>query len=238
MRTGMLIYDDPSQISDLLLFGGGTSLGNQVETSSWRQRSSPMLEVLIAGLLGMGTGSLSVPLKPQTTPSGSQISVSTGPRPRHAGNVEDISAPGRISEIRSRLSLNLKQVADAMQVRRPAVYAWLQGANPREAQQTRLKELRDIAKTWSSLTDKPVGKYLIAPLAGGASLLELLRAPELNRAAINQAMEEISSNIRAADSRKRNSGYVSAAKILKQSGAKLVSKELRRERINDAADFG
>jgi hypothetical protein len=125
-----------------------------------------------------------------------------------------------------------------MQVGRPAVYAWLQGVNPREGPQIRLKELRDIATTWSSLTDKPVGKYLIAPLAGGTSFLELLRAPELNRAAINRAMEEISSNIRAADSRKRNSGYVSAAKILKEGGTKPLSRELRRERINDAADFG
>lgn len=236
MSTGTLTYDDSSRIDDVFL--SGTSLGNDVETPSRRQRGSPMLEVLLVGLLGMGTGSLSIPLRPQSTPSGSQISVSTGPRPRLVENAEDISAPGRISAIRSRLSLNLKQVAGAMQVGRPAVYAWLQGANPRESQQIRLKELRDIAKTWSGLTDKPVGKYLIAPLAGGASLLELLHSPKLNGAAINQAMEEISSNIRAAESRKRNGGYVSAANIVKQDGTKPLSRERRRERINDAADFG
>lgn len=241
----MVNFSDLIQIGDVPVSITSTSLETRTETANRRQGLSRASElVLVLGLLlTVGTGGFARPAVAQSSPSSSQIWVNTKHVSAQAGvssadDIDDVSAPARIADIRSQLSLNVKQVADAMQVGRPAVYNWLQGTTPREAQQFRLKALHDIAQEWKTLSDIPVGKYLIAPLKGGDSLMGLLRAPKLDHAQISQVMERISANIRAAESRKHASGYRSAASVMKDLGINPDSKEVQQQRVKDAADFG
>lgn len=227
---------DPTQLIELLAVS--TSINTDAETTR-RQAGSRMLDIFLIGLLsGVGTGGLSVPVRPQSSPSSSQTWVSTRNEPPEPNEVEDVSAPARISKIRGQLSLNMKQVADAMQVGRPAVYAWFQGATPRDGQQQRLKELHDIADKWRSLSSVPVGKYLIIPLENGASLLDLIRANDLDHTEINRAIGQISSIIQATERRRKTSGYRSAASVMKELQVKPASREIEQQRINDASDLG
>lgn len=240
-----LIRSDLVQIADSPVSITSTSGCFSPEGATGHSGKSPASElVLVMGLLfTVGTGGFFGTLAPPFSPSSSQISVETRsvarrPEKEDAVDTEDVSAPARLLEIRKQLSLNVKQLADAMQVGRPAVYNWLQGGAPREAQQVRLKELLDIAREWSASSDTPVGKFLITPLNARDSLMGLLRLPVLDRERISQVLALISRNIRSAESRKLASGYRSAASAMRELGIEPASKEVQQQRVDDASNFG
>jgi hypothetical protein len=241
-------FGDLIQIGDAPVCLTSTSLKSTADVANHQQGLRRVSELLL--VLGMfltvGTGGFARPAVAQESPSSSRVWVHTkhsAQRSAGAARVaidafEDVSAPSRISEIRNQLSLNVKQLADAMQVGRPAVYSWLQGTTPRESQQVRLKALYDVAQEWKALSDLPVGKYLIAPQKDGVSLLGLLRASELDRERIYQGLKRIGSTIQHAANRKQATRYRSAASFMGERGIKPASRELQQQRIDDEADFG
>lgn len=229
----------------------GTSSCTSIDERAEAPKSGPGKRLadllLILGLVfTVGTGGFAMPAAAQSTatPSSSRIWVAT----RHAAaqapasdyqahTAPAIAAPERITEIRQQLSLNVKQLAEAMLVERPTVYGWMKGTTPREIQQLRLKELYDIALEWKALSGMPVSKYLIAPLDGGASLMGLLRSPTLDRQRIEAAVNTISSTIRIAEAKKQNSDYKSVASVMAARKIKSATPQTQQQRIDEAVDL-
>jgi hypothetical protein len=80
----------------------------------------------------------------------------------------------------SSLSLQIKQLAEAISVERPTVYAWIKDqSEPRPQKRARLKELYQLANRWDELTNEPLGKGLTGVASNGYSILELLQQSEI-----------------------------------------------------------
>jgi DNA-binding transcriptional regulator YiaG len=185
-----------------------------------------------AEALDMSGGQTLVDVRGSAHPGGAKDSQTV------EASYEAVSAPERIEGIRASLSLSVTGVAQALRVGRPAVYAWMRGAAvPRAARQLRLKALYDVACEWRSLSPNSVGKHLIAPLADGASLLSLLAAKRLDRAAVTRALEQLSTAIRVAEQRRMRSEYRSAASVMRTEGIRPASRPLQQDRIDEASDL-
>lgn len=241
----LLNFGDPATIP-----GGSTSTAPQeIASRSNRMGSAPDLLLLLGTALtigGVGTGGFARSVVAQSTPSSSRVWMDDSHGLEGVPAVEEVDAEesaitpaARIAEARDRLSLNVTQFADVMRVGRPSVYGWIREETmPRENQQLRLKELYDVAREWRDLSDIPVGKYLVMPLSDGASLLQLLREPELDRQRISRSMRQIASAIQAAEYRKRASGYRSMASVMRAHGIQEDSEEVQRQRVEDISNWG
>jgi DNA-binding transcriptional regulator YiaG len=132
---------------------------------------------------------------------------------------EAISTPERIAQIRKHLSMNIKQLSDALRVGRPTLYHWInKETTPRTAQLNRLKSLYDITRYWIGLSNKPVGKHLVTPLQDGRSLAALLSDPSLDLVKVQTALRTIHSVLEVSDQRKLRSNYRSASSIMRERG--------------------
>jgi len=67
----------------------------------------------------------------------------------------------QIALIRSSLSLQVKELAQAVGVERPTVYSWINGVRtPQPANRDRLHCLYRLARYWNGLSNAPLGKAL------------------------------------------------------------------------------
>ncbi len=132
---------------------------------------------------------------------------------------EAISTPERIAQIRKHLSMNIKQLSDALCVGRPTLYHWInEETTPRTTQLNRLKSLYDIARHWTGLSNRPVGKNLVTPLQDGRSLAALLSDPYLDLVKVQAALQTIHSVLEVSNQRKLRSNYRSASSIMRERG--------------------
>jgi DNA-binding transcriptional regulator YiaG len=141
-----------------------------------------------------------------------------------------ITTPERLKEIRRQLSLNVRQLARAMHVGRPAVYSWLdRRSTPRETQLQRLKQLYDAAEIWARMSDRPVGQNLRTPLEDGRSLASLLMEETLDVSAVTHALQTIRNAVlREGD---RRAEYRSVADVARQRGFIQPSAVAARRRL-------
>lgn len=98
-----------------------------------------------------------------------------------------------VAQIRGPLSLNVKELAEILKVRRPTVYAWMRGEQlPQDENRQRLVQLLRIAKLWSSMSNKPIGKAVRTVLdANGRSLVDELKVQSLDFEAIESRMKAL-----------------------------------------------
>jgi transcriptional regulator with XRE-family HTH domain len=88
-----------------------------------------------------------------------------------------------LAAARAHLSLSIVEVASALEVERPTVYAWLAGrSEPHERNRRRLQRLFDVALRWSRLSNAPLGNRVRHPDEHGMSLLDLLRTGRFEEA--------------------------------------------------------
>jgi transcriptional regulator with XRE-family HTH domain len=84
--------------------------------------------------------------------------------------------PRNVATIRSALSLQIKELAEAVHVERPTVYSWINGRNtPQPSNRERLHAIFHLAQRWTQLTNKPLGKALHAVGTESKSLFTLMR---------------------------------------------------------------
>jgi DNA-binding XRE family transcriptional regulator len=115
----------------------------------------------------------------------------------------------KLAGMRRYLSMNVSDLATALRVHRPTVYAWLRG-NPRLRRNhaQRLEAIYKVAKEWRAISSKPVGPFLNAPQSG-VSLLNLLSSKVLDREAISARLLQIR---HAANQAPARLGVLEAAK--------------------------
>ena len=169
---------DPSAGFLALLFG-------QPESGNWyyAERPSPAFH------LEPGTGgnalsyfsymvSLDYPTSPYFPSSQEQRSVPT------------VSPEAKIARLRSTLSLNISEVAAALRVERPTIYAWIGGrTRPQQGNLARLDLILRVARRWSELTPQPLGRLREERFSGRPSLQDLLVSEQLDFSAINATLE-------------------------------------------------
>ena len=99
-----------------------------------------------------------------------------------------------VAEIRSVLSLQIKELAGVLAVERPTIYAWLRGeAKPQSLNRKKLKLLLGIVGEWKKLSDAPVGASVRDDLdPDGQSLVDMLRQSDCNITTIRGKMERLS----------------------------------------------
>ncbi|HED12158.1 MAG TPA: hypothetical protein ENI62_00610 [Gammaproteobacteria bacterium] len=82
----------------------------------------------------------------------------------------------QIATIRSALSLQMKELAEAVGVERPTMYSWIKDQNtPQPANRQRLHSIYRFAEQWNKLISTPLGKALHHVDTEGHSLFDLLR---------------------------------------------------------------
>ncbi len=135
-----------------------------------------------------------------------------------------------VAEVRSSLSLQVKELAEILGIQRPTVYSWLEGAQePQDHNRRRLIELLKVARAWSQTSDQPIGKAVRTRLNDdGQSLLDQLRSESINLEQIEGHMHAIA-ELSAAVSKKK-----SVMDLAKESGFDLSGIRDQRENVDVA----
>lgn len=135
---------------------------------------------------------------------------------------EHVAPEERLSFTREWLSMNVSQLAAALDVNRPTVYDWLSGeVVPHAHNARRIKQLYDLARAWYRRTGVPLRGLLSTPLADDQSLLNLVSGPTPDFDAAS-AVLDVAARVR--DAQDRQDPHASAA-----LGSDLSTRE-RRER--------
>lgn len=110
------------------------------------------------------------------------------PESRIPQNVADV-----VAEIRSTLSLQVKELAEVLGVERPTVYAWLRGnAKPQSTNRARLREVLKVVAVWNRLSDLPLGSAIRDDLGeDGRTLVDELSESKLDLRLVERRMKQL-----------------------------------------------
>lgn len=132
-------------------------------------------------------------------------------------------SPEGLSIIQHYLSLNLSDVAIILHVTRPTIYSWLRDeSTPHEHNIARIRQILKLAKIWSDMSTKRLGKYLKIPSSDGYSVFNLLSEENIDQSMIRRAFAICSHAVEHDASRPRAR---SAVEIANQFGFRPVSPE-------------
>lgn len=97
-----------------------------------------------------------------------------------------------IATIRSSLSLQIKELAEILRIQRPTVYSWIKDeVEPSATNRDRLQQLYRIALKWKRLCNLPAERLIRSAGADGHSVLDLLKADEINDAKVMSRIESL-----------------------------------------------
>jgi transcriptional regulator with XRE-family HTH domain len=127
------------------------------------------------------TERLGLPLRARHESTGSNFFIvytiaetpSEKPSPPRSALVPSLQE--QVASIRSAFSLQMKELAQALDVERPTVYSWLNDRNtPHAANRDRLHALYRVAQQWNELSHDPLGKAIHEADTHGVSIFSLL----------------------------------------------------------------
>jgi transcriptional regulator with XRE-family HTH domain len=156
------------------------------------------------------TERLHFPFDPTEESTGSNVFIvfavaetpSEKPAPRRHTPVPSLQ--NQVAFVRSSLSLQMKELAQAVGVERPTVYSWLNERNaPHAANRERLHALYRVAQHWSQLSAAPLGKALHETDADGVSVFSLLVRIPLPVPAIHARLRHAAERAAAAEAAPR-----------------------------------
>jgi hypothetical protein len=108
----------------------------------------------------------------------------------------------KVAHIKVVFGLSIQQLADALGVKRPTIYSWLDPDEVvmamREKNKKRIDELYGLAKAWKSISPHPPGGLLINEVFNGKSLFDLLCDADLAPAVIKEIIEQAARKVHAA----------------------------------------
>jgi len=92
-----------------------------------------------------------------------------------------LSAGDLIAAIQASLSLQIKELADVLNVKRPTIYSWInEEAEPHASNRERLQQVYQIAQAWNAQCDLPAERLIRAGDTDGVSVVDLLKAADIN----------------------------------------------------------
>lgn len=203
----LLDYPDSSSINSSVGSGGIRSTGSDSYANT--KGHQKLIALLISmGFMVQGTGGAFAAPTHSTT---SNSSVRLG-RVQSLGPVEAERSlvPAKLVSIRRSLSLNVKNLAGALQVERPTIYSWMQGKScPHQSNLDRINALDELATEWKHMSDRPVGQLLSQRLRTGSTLLNLLNDPRAKFEELREALQELNHSAKKMTNR---SGFDMRAK--------------------------
>jgi len=98
-----------------------------------------------------------------------------------------------VAEIRSTLSLNVKELAEILKVQRPTIYAWMRGEQkPQGENRRRLSQLARVARLWLQMSNLPLGTLVRESLdENGRSLVDAFAEENIDYGSIESRMKSI-----------------------------------------------
>jgi DNA-binding transcriptional regulator YiaG len=119
---------------------------------------------------------------------------------------EALTATARLAFIREWLSLNISQLATALDVTRPTVYDWLSGERePHADNALRIKQVYNLARDWERMSAVPLRVSATTPIFDDKTLLSALSGPapdvSLARALLDRCADQGAPTIRAEHDR-------------------------------------
>lgn len=115
-------------------------------------------------------------------------------KPLREASAASKSTSEAVAEIRARLSLQIKELAEIVGVERPTVYAWIKGiAEPQKHNQSRLRRLQRIALAWARLSELPPGAAIRVVDDSGYSVIDLLKREPMPEEFVLERLRLISS---------------------------------------------
>jgi DNA-binding transcriptional regulator YiaG len=171
---------DPWALAPFGCQGSGRVIESLEKASSFRL---PELAPLTSGqLTACGIGLASWMLFHEATTSGPVEFIHTTLK-AHASAEIAHSPAQMLAAVRANLSLSMVELAAALELERPTIYAWLGGrSEPQERNRRRLQRLFEVARRWSLLSSFPLGARARHPDQHGTSLLDLLRSGRFEEA--------------------------------------------------------
>jgi DNA-binding transcriptional regulator YiaG len=149
--------------------------------------------------------------------------------PREDEEDQLAASPEGLPVIRHHLSLNLSDVAAALRVSRPTIYAWLRGeSSPHFHNKSRMRSLYRVAKMWSGMSQKPLGSYLKLPVHEDRSIFDLLCEEKVDSALIRAGFTACARMFERDVTRLRPR---SASEIAKQFGLRSQSSPSQEESV-------
>lgn len=108
--------------------------------------------------------------------------------------VGPLSYTETIAGIRSAMSLQIKELAEILQVKRPTVYSWIKDeVEPSASNRQRLQQVYRIASQWMRRCRLPADRLVRTAATDGHSVLDLLKADEIDEAKIISRFEGLAS---------------------------------------------
>jgi hypothetical protein len=131
------------------------------------------------------------------------------------------TAEDQVATILSALSLRVTELASILEVKRPTIYGWMQGAfSPQKDKKEKLNLLFEIAQAWNKASRTPLGKAVRHSQVDGATLLELLSQKEIKRSYVLKCLKALSSSPEVRADSAPSPGSVAAA--LARHGMEVV----------------
>ncbi len=170
--------------------------------------------------------------------SGAYIHVQSSPRSinQKSGEEGKLTEVGReLALVRHYFSLSTSDLSRILFVKRPTVYAWLDGKwEPKPENRNRIRKLFNIASWWREKSNLSIGKFLHEPVEGEQSLIDFLLRNTLETEAIERILVRI---FEAVDKTAKSRRDHSIRAIVKRSGFKPLSAELERDRFDQITRF-
>lgn len=103
--------------------------------------------------------------------------------------------PQMLSQIRARLGLNMSQLAQALCVGRPTVYAWLRREHdPQEQNRRRIRSIWQLASHWAEQCAEPLGTdWERAVTEDDYTVAQLMAEENLRKFVLEQALRRLAS---------------------------------------------
>tara|TARA_R110002096_G_scaffold246370_2_gene438628 strand:- start:198 stop:923 length:726 start_codon:yes stop_codon:yes gene_type:complete len=105
-----------------------------------------------------------------------------------------------IASIRSALSLQIKELAEIIHVKRQAIYSWINDESvPSQTNSLRLNQIHQLAQYWRKHYSLPVGKKIRQPWDDNHSLIDLLKENVIDESEVIRRFEEIAKTLSQQD---------------------------------------
>jgi hypothetical protein len=97
-----------------------------------------------------------------------------------------------LHELRENLGLPITALVEALNVTRPAFYAWLRGEQPNRSNQRRIRVLSEVSEFWKGLNVGPMSRHWNLPApSGGADLRATLMRADLSSEIFRSVLEKM-----------------------------------------------
>lgn len=118
------------------------------------------------------------------------------------------TAADQINFIQAALGITISHLALSLDVERQTIYNWMQSESPpalHARTRERLNAIREYARQWTLRSTRPANKLIATLDLGNGTLLDLLKKPELDQAAIEAGLDVLAKHIETTTRNKKKS---------------------------------